>query len=169
MKRSKTAGRIKYEAQIEVIKKQLGDLEHIRKNLDLTQRKICQLLLVDPSAWSRWIKGDAPPHIYRALQWYLALNEKFPGLGSAYWLSSVAHGSSSSYTDKLESKLEKMGDHQHGLTDLISNDNRRIEQLENAISQLAVETKKHKYRLWLALAAVLLAAVVALVTATWYR
>lgn len=66
---------LRYDAEVNVIKKELGDLEEIRKNLGLTQRKICQLLLVDPSAWSRWCSPrgpGAPPHIYRALFWYVS-------------------------------------------------------------------------------------------------
>ena len=51
--RVKTATRLKYEAQVNVIIDQIGDLEKIRKKLDLTQRKIAQLLLIDPSSWSR--------------------------------------------------------------------------------------------------------------------
>lgn len=78
--RSKTALRMKYEAECQVIRKKLGGLEDIRKNLGMTQRKMCQLLMVDPSAWSRWQKNEdqIPPHIYRSLQWYLALIEKAP-------------------------------------------------------------------------------------------
>ncbi len=33
--------------------------------------------MVDPSAWTRWSKqGRAPAHIYRSLQWYMALIDK---------------------------------------------------------------------------------------------
>lgn len=80
--------RLQYEAQTQVIRKQTGDLESIRLNLGLSARKICQLLLVDPSAWTRWTKpgGDAPPHIYRALQWYLVIQEKIPGLTADYFI-----------------------------------------------------------------------------------
>lgn len=86
--RSKTSTRIFYEAQVEVIKKQLGDLEKIRLNLGLSQRKMAQLLMVDPSAWTRWNREneEAPPHIWRALQWYMALNEKIPGLTPQYFV-----------------------------------------------------------------------------------
>ncbi len=86
--RSKTSLRMHYEAQTKVIRKQLGDLEEIRMNLGLSQRKISQLLLIDPSSWTRWTKkGDAvPPHIWRALQWYMTLQEKLPGLTPQYFL-----------------------------------------------------------------------------------
>ncbi len=80
--------RLTYEAQVNVIKVQIGDLESIRSSLGLSQRKMAQLLLVDPSSWSRWTqKGDdVPPHIYRALQWYMILQEKIPGLNASYFL-----------------------------------------------------------------------------------
>lgn len=89
--KSKTSLRMNYEAQVEVIKKQIGDLEKIRENLGLSARKMCQLLLVDPSAWTRWTKkGDVPPpHIYRSLQWYLTLQEKVPGLTPTYFLGGT--------------------------------------------------------------------------------
>lgn len=86
--RVKTSDRMHYEAQVEVIKKQIGDLGTVRQKLGLSQRKICQLLMVDPSAWTRWTKkGDqAPPHIYRSLQWYMTLREKIPGLTPQYFI-----------------------------------------------------------------------------------
>lgn len=86
--KTKSSHRIHYEAQVEVIKRQLGDLEKIRGDLGLSQRKICQLLMVDPSAWTRWTKKgeSAPPHIYRALQWYAILQEKIPGLTPQYFV-----------------------------------------------------------------------------------
>lgn len=88
--RSKTSLRMHYEAQVSVIQKQTGNLEEIRASLGLSQRKMAQLLLVDPSSWTRWTKNkdEAPPHIWRSLQWYMALREKIPGLTPAYFLGS---------------------------------------------------------------------------------
>ncbi|KYG61232.1 hypothetical protein AZI85_09840 [Bdellovibrio bacteriovorus] len=88
--RSKTSLRIHYEAQVSVIQKQIGSLEEIRGILGLSQRKMAQLLLVDPSSWTRWTKqsDEAPPHIWRALQWYMALREKIPGLTPQYFIST---------------------------------------------------------------------------------
>lgn len=88
--RSKTSLRMHYEAQVAVIQKQVGNLDEIRVNLGLSQRKMAQLLLVDPSSWTRWTKqGDqAPPHIWRSLQWYLALHEKIPGLTPQYFINT---------------------------------------------------------------------------------
>lgn len=87
--RSKTSLRMHYEAQISVLRRQMGDLESIRLGLGLSQRKMSQLLMVDPSSWTRWTKqGDeAPPHIWRALQWYSILNEKIPGLTPQYFMN----------------------------------------------------------------------------------
>lgn len=86
--RSKTSLRMNYEAQVSVIQNQIGNLEDIRTSLGLSQRKMAQLLMVDPSAWTRWTKENntPPPHIFRALQWYMALKEKIPGLTPQYFL-----------------------------------------------------------------------------------
>ncbi len=70
-----------YQVEVEQIIKEIGDLESIRTNLGLSRRKICKLLLVDPSSWTRWTKsksGRAPAYIYRSLQWCLAIMEKYP-------------------------------------------------------------------------------------------
>ncbi|HEX7674249.1 MAG TPA: hypothetical protein VF412_08760 [Bdellovibrio sp.] len=87
--RSKTSLRMHYEAQVSVIRRQLGDLESVRLGLGLSQRKMSQLLMVDPSSWTRWTRqGDeAPPHIWRALQWFSALNDKIPGLTPHYFIN----------------------------------------------------------------------------------
>lgn len=78
--RSKSSNRLRYEAEVQFLRRQNGDLEQIRERLGLSRRKMCQLLLVDPSAWTRWTGpgGEAPPHIYRALDWYLSIMEKDP-------------------------------------------------------------------------------------------
>ena len=80
LNRAKTALRISYETEIELIRKKIGSIDEVREGLGLSRRKMCQLLLVDPSAWTRWGKNpnQIPPHIYRSLQWYLALIEKHP-------------------------------------------------------------------------------------------
>ena len=80
LSRVKSSTRMRYEAEVGFLKKQNGDLEEIRARLGLSRRKICQLLMVDPSAWTRWTSHprEAPPHIYRALDWYLAIMEKDP-------------------------------------------------------------------------------------------
>jgi hypothetical protein len=70
-----------YAVERQQIINEIGDLESIRKTLGLSRRKICKLLLVDPSSWTRWTKpggADAPAYIYRSLQWSLAIMEKYP-------------------------------------------------------------------------------------------
>lgn len=86
--RVKSSTRLQYEAQVRVIRQQIGGLEKVREDLGLSQRKMAQLLLVDPSAWTRWNRPgeEAPPHIWRALQWYLTVREKIPGLTPQYFL-----------------------------------------------------------------------------------
>lgn len=93
--RSKTSDRISYEAEVDIIRQQIGDIEDIRFRLGLSARKMAQLLLVDPSAWTRWTKKitPPPPHIYRALQWYLTLQEKNPGFTPQVFLASHWHSS----------------------------------------------------------------------------
>jgi hypothetical protein len=54
---------------------------------------MCQLLLVDPSSWTRWTKeGQAPPHIFRALEWYMLLTKEAPAQAHSYWISTVQGG-----------------------------------------------------------------------------
>jgi hypothetical protein len=89
--RARSSLRQRYEAEARVIEKRLGGLESVRESLGLSQRKMAQLLLVDPSAWTRWTSGDSvPPHVWRALAWYLALQDKYPALDAAFWLQGVA-------------------------------------------------------------------------------
>lgn len=108
--RSKTSLRMRYEAEAEVIKRQIGDLEKIRTNLGLSARKICQLLMVDPSAWNRWTKQgeSAPPHIYRALQWFFIANEKLPGLTTQYFIGGNAEQTGQLAALKMREEAEKI-------------------------------------------------------------
>lgn len=72
--------RDRYLLERDRIKNQIGDLDQILLSLGVNQRRACQLLLVDPSAWTRWNKSEAPPHIYQALKWLLMLKKTNPGL-----------------------------------------------------------------------------------------
>ena len=89
--RAKTSLRMHYDAQTVVIERQLEGLEGVRANLGLSQRKMAQLLLVDPSAWTRWNRpgNRAPGVVWRALQWYMILQEKIPGLTPNYFLAAA--------------------------------------------------------------------------------
>lgn len=64
-----------YAEEVQRIKSEIGDLETVRQRLNLSARKISQLLMVDPSAWSRWTKNEdqAPPHIWRSLNTHIKL------------------------------------------------------------------------------------------------
>jgi hypothetical protein len=70
--------RDKYLSEKERILHEIGSLDQVLQTLGLSQRKACQLLLVDPSAWTRWNKTGAPPHIYQALKWLIQLKKINP-------------------------------------------------------------------------------------------
>jgi hypothetical protein len=86
--RAKTSLKMHYEAQSAVIERQLEGLEGVRSKLGLSQRKMAQLLMVDPSAWTRWNRPGVkvPGVVWRALQWYMIVQEKIPGLTPNYFL-----------------------------------------------------------------------------------
>lgn len=96
--------RMSYEAEVRVIRRQIGSLEEVRLKLGLSARKMCQLLMVDPSSWSRWVRApsselQAPPHIWRALQWYMIVQEKIPGLTAEYFVGRSARSIESAPRD----------------------------------------------------------------------
>lgn len=112
---SRSTLRIRYESEVELIRRRFGSLEKIRGDLGLSARKICQLLLVDPSAWNRWTKRDlkAPPHIWRALEWYLIAAEKMPGLTPGFFLERPAvrlDQAASNQVKNLEGEYQKLID-----------------------------------------------------------
>lgn len=149
--RVKSKGRLNFEAQVEVIKKQIGNLETVRKKLNLSQRKISQLLLVDPSAWSRWVaeeRESAPPHIYRALQWYMSLQEQIPGLNAAYFLQKDTEVLKKEFkslamaqTQDLEKSLSQIQQRTDQLIYHSNKDNLKLEQEIVILKALVKETK----------------------------
>lgn len=137
--RVKSSLRLNYEAQVRVIQHQIGGLEQARQTLGLSQRKMAQLLLVDPSAWTRWTRpdGEAPPHIWRALQWYLTLREKIPGLTPQYFVNSDPKVISEKTLQQIRSEK---GERERQIEEL----RRRIAEMEGAqleILVLKAETK----------------------------
>lgn len=107
----KTSLRMVYEAQTQVIRQQIGRLEEVREKLGLSQRKISQLLMVDPSAWTRWTKDgldSAPPHIWRALQWYMIVQERIPGLTTQYFIGKDPQILHLKTLDKIESEKQNL-------------------------------------------------------------
>lgn len=103
-RRGKTSLRMLYEAEAAVIIKKIGPLEDVRQRLGLSRRKISQLLMVDPSAWTRWTTGETPPppHIVRSLQWYLALIKEQPE-----WHPRMMFNSSGMITKKQLEELKQ--------------------------------------------------------------
>lgn len=128
----KSSHRIYYEAQVKVIKQQIGELDSIRQRLGLSQRKICQLLMVDPSAWTRWTrKGHPiPPHIYRALQWYMILQDKLPGLTPQYFVGKDPEVLHQTALRKIEHESDKMNQDFQTQNHFLL---KRIESLENSL------------------------------------
>lgn len=135
--RAKTELRLRYEAEVTQIQKQTGSLEKIRTDLGLSARKMCQLLLVDPSAWNRWSKpgGKAPPHIWRALQWYIISQEKLPGLTPNFFLS---HRPMLPPAAKLDPNVVKQV---QGIESSHKDLHQRIQALEDKAVQLMEELK----------------------------
>lgn len=83
--RPKSEKRLRYDEIVQNIRQKHGSLEDMRKRLGYSQKQMSELLLVDPSAWTRWVKDGetAPAHIYQALAWYFesrpsATVEKLP-------------------------------------------------------------------------------------------
>ena len=68
------------ELAASLIKKQIGDLEQVRALLGLNKKRMCELLLIDSSTWTRWTTGktEPPPWLYRTLQWGVAVMDKYP-------------------------------------------------------------------------------------------
>ena len=103
----RSSRRLRYQAEVQVIRKEIGDLEQVRLRLGLSQRKMGELLMVDPSAWTRWTKLNqaAPPHIYRMLEWYLLVKRDHPGLAHQYYerkpAADLAGDEAAKATDRL--------------------------------------------------------------------
>lgn len=74
------SARDRNEITASMIKKQIGDIEQVRALMGLNKRKMCELLLIDPSTWTRWTTGktNPPTWVYRTLQWGLAVMDKHP-------------------------------------------------------------------------------------------
>ncbi|MCS6837560.1 MAG: helix-turn-helix transcriptional regulator [Bdellovibrionaceae bacterium] len=102
--KKKSSLRASFEVSAQGIRNQIGGLKGVQAKLGLNQRKLAQLLMVDPSTWNRWLKDEdkVPPHIWRALQWYLALEEKLPGLNPQIFIGST------SYPPQIDQKLNEM-------------------------------------------------------------
>lgn len=100
--------RDKYILERELIKKEFGSLNQILEKLGISQRRACQLLLVDPSAWTRWNKSEAPPHVYQALKWLLHLKDLKPQMIQAPDLSNrldLVQKSSNSKFKQIEESI----------------------------------------------------------------
>jgi hypothetical protein len=108
--------RDKYLLEIEQIKNEVGTLEQMRERLGLSQRKMCQLLMVDPSAWTRWSKTGAPPHIYQSLKWLIELKKVNPHAVAPNDISSRVDFIQSSTQTKLQQLESQVSNIERALT-----------------------------------------------------
>lgn len=133
--RPRSSLRQRYEAEAKVIERRIGGLEKARESLGLSQRKMAQLLLVDPSAWTRWTQPDqgAPPHIWRALAWYLALQDKYPALDAAFWLQGVARTADGDRIAQNADEIRASKLHTRALEIKIQDLSREIAQLKQIV------------------------------------
>jgi hypothetical protein len=108
-KRNRSRTRIFNEASAELIRKRIGGLQGFINSLQLTPRRTCELLLIDPSTWSRWKANEnlVPPHSWRAMEWYLALQDKIPGLSTQYFLTKESGVTQVSIEKMVREELKK--------------------------------------------------------------
>lgn len=137
--RVRSSLRQRYEAEAKVIERRLGGLEKARESLGLSQRKMAQLLLVDPSAWTRWTQTDAgaPPHVWRSLAWYLALQEKYPALDAAFWLQGVARAADGDRISQNADEIRAAKLHTRSLEVKIQELSREIARLQQRVPSAA--------------------------------
>lgn len=133
--RARSSLRQRYEAEARVIERRIGGLEKAREGLGLSQRKMAQLLLVDPSAWTRWTQTPqgAPPHVWRALAWYLALQEKYPALDAAFWLQGVARSADGDRISQNSDEIRAAKLHTRSLEIKIQDLSREIAVLQQRV------------------------------------
>ena len=133
--RARSSLRQRYEAEAAVIERRIGGLEKAREVLGLSQRKMAQLLLVDPSAWTRWTQDGqgAPPHVWRALAWYLALQDKYPALDAAFWLQGVARSADGDRISQNADEIRGAKLHTRSLEIKIQDLTREIAQLKQGV------------------------------------
>lgn len=83
--RPKSERRLRYDRRVLELIEKNGSLEKIRAGLGLSQKQICELLMVDASAWSRWLKDkeSAPHHVHQALDWYLGARRQNEAIESS--------------------------------------------------------------------------------------
>lgn len=159
--------RMTYQAQVDVIQRQIGGIEDVRLKLGLSARRICQLLLVDPSAWSRWTRSPSgpPAHVWRALQWYMILNEKIPGLTPDYFVGRNPIDESYRIRREMDQKVQALEKGQvawsleqkqvlEKLQLEIANSLRREQELRGQLKAFEFRMKKMTNLGWLLVAAV---------------
>lgn len=140
--RARSSLRQRYEAEARVIERRIGGLEKAREMLGLSQRKMAQLLLVDPSAWTRWThvdQGGAPPHVWRALGWFLALQDKYPALDATFWLQGVVRTADGDRISQNADEIRSARLHTRSLEIKIQDLSREIANLQQQVPSISEE------------------------------
>ena len=109
-KHEKTKSRGRNEITASLIQKQIGDIEQVRASLGLNKKRMCELLLIDPSTWTRWTTGKTapPPWLYRTLQWGLAVMDKHPEFHPLLIRQNTTANSSSLEIKRLSAQINSV-------------------------------------------------------------
>ncbi|MBO9667363.1 MAG: hypothetical protein J7501_11190 [Bdellovibrio sp.] len=105
-----------------------------------------QLLMVDPSSWTRWTRqGDeAPPHIWRALQWYSVLQEKIPGLTPQYFINQSPQVLHQKALQELDGERVARQAEMQVLNQKIEGFSAERSEFENELAKLKKDLNFHK-------------------------
>lgn len=107
---------------------------------------MAQLLLVDPSAWSRWVKDESkiPPHVIKALQWYLLLEQKDPVFQQ--WREMILKREPDLGLDRwrrgIEEKISRIPAQNQGFSPVNDQIRERLSELQHENAKLAAEVDK---------------------------
>lgn len=106
---------------------------------------MAQLLLVDPSAWSRWVKDETkvPPHVIKALQWYLLLEQKDPAFQQ--WREMIFKREPDPAFDRwrrgIEDKIDRLPATMPGPSPVTDQIRERLNELQRENAKLAGEVE----------------------------
>lgn len=123
-----SAQKMRYDAEIDVIRKTHGGLEDMRQKLGLSRRQLCRILMVDPSAWTRWtsptaggvvgvVAEKAPAHVYKMLAMILeqgkpVVNENMAAATGVKWDSRNAQLELDKKVAELRAQMSQVLDEQ---------------------------------------------------------
>lgn len=103
----------RFVEQVQSIYIKYGELEEMREKLKFTRKQIAEYLMVDPSAWSRWVNGDplaVPPHVVRTMGLIMEQNLKLTVQlrRQDLYLRAAASDSESGLHEQYQSQIEAL-------------------------------------------------------------